>query len=192
MFGLTRPGEKRKAQSNQTWFLIVRQHRKVYYSWFWPKINPVKYGRGVEMNLTEILNKQIANWSVMFIKLHNFHWYVTGDQFFTLHAKFEEFYTEAALHIDEIAERLLALGAKPVATMTGCLAIASIQEAKGNESTKDMVQAIINDFTQIISELRQGMEIAESVNDETTGDMLLAIHSGLEKHVWMLNSFLGK
>lgn len=144
------------------------------------------------MSVTNMLNKQIANWSVMFIKLHNYHWYVTGDQFFTLHTKFEEFYNEAALHIDELAERLLALGSKPVATMTGCLELASIQEAKGNESAKEMVQSVVNDFTQMLSELRHGMEIAESVNDETTGDMFLAIYSGLEKHVWMLNSFLGK
>jgi len=144
------------------------------------------------MNLPEILNKQIANWSVMYIKLHHYHWYVTGDQFFTLHAKFEEFYNEAALHIDELAERLLALGGKPVATMTGCLELASVQEAKGDESAKEMVASTVNDFNQMIYELKRGMEIAESVSDETTGDMFLAIHSSLEKHVWMLNSFLGK
>lgn len=144
------------------------------------------------MSVANMLNKQIANWSVMFIKLHNFHWYVTGEQFFTLHTKFEEFYNEAALHIDELAERLLALGSKPVATMTGCLELASIQEAKGTESATEMVQSVVQDFTQMLSELRHGMEIAESVNDETTGDMFLAIYSSLEKHVWMLNSFLGK
>ena len=144
------------------------------------------------MNVTDMLNKQVANWSVMYIKLHNFHWYVTGEQFFTLHAKFEEFYNEAAQHIDELAERLLSLGGKPIATMKGCMELASIQEATGNESTTEMVQTTVNDFTQIISELKTGMELAESSNDKTTGDMFLAIHSSLEKHVWMLNSFLGK
>lgn len=144
------------------------------------------------MNLTDVLNKQIANWSVMFIKLHNYHWYVSGDQFFTLHTKFEELYNEGALHIDELAERLLSIGGKPVATMKEALAAASIQEASGRESSREMVESIVSDFTQMISELKNGMEIAESVNDETTGDMLLAIHSALEKHVWMLNSFLGR
>ncbi|MBP1931372.1 starvation-inducible DNA-binding protein [Ammoniphilus resinae] len=144
------------------------------------------------MNITDMLNKQVANWSVMYIKLHNFHWYVTGEQFFTLHAKFEEFYNEAAQHIDELAERLLSLGGKPIATMKGCMELASIQEATGNESPTEMVQATVNDFTKMISELKAGMELAASSNDETTGDMFLAIHSSLEKHVWMLNSFLGK
>ncbi|WP_139488809.1 Dps family protein [Brevibacillus dissolubilis] len=143
-------------------------------------------------NLTDVLNKQIANWSVLYIKLHNYHWYVTGPQFFTLHTKFEEFYNEAALHIDELAERLLALGVKPVATMKEILQLSSVQEAEGNENAEQMVQSTINDFATVIKELKEGMEIAEQANDETTGDMLLAIHSSLEKHVWMLNSFLGK
>ncbi|MFB3161359.1 Dps family protein [Neobacillus sp. 179-J 1A1 HS] len=146
----------------------------------------------MESQLVNILNKQIANWSVLYIKLHNYHWYVKGGQFFTLHAKFEEFYNEAGLHVDELAERLLAIGGNPVATMRECLELSSIQEAQGSEAAEQMVQTTINDFSIIIGELKEGMSIAEENNDETTGDMLLAIHSGLEKHVWMLKAFLGK
>lgn len=142
-------------------------------------------------SITEVLNQQIANWSVLYIKLHNYHWYVKGQQFFTLHVKFEELYNEASLHIDGLAERLLALGGQPVATMREALALSSVQEAAGNETAEQMVQTIISDYGKIISELKEGMSIADQENDETTGDMLLAIHSGLEKHVWMLKSFLG-
>ncbi|MFL6555360.1 MAG: ferritin-like domain-containing protein, partial [Bacillus sp. (in: firmicutes)] len=52
--------------------------------------------------------------------------------------------------------------------------------------------SVINDFSIIIGELKEGMSFAGEVNDETTGDMLLAIHSNLEKHVWMLTAFLGR
>jgi starvation-inducible DNA-binding protein len=142
--------------------------------------------------LTQAVNKQIANWSVMFIKLHNYHWYVTGPEFFTLHAKFEELYNEAALHIDELAERLLAMGDKPVATMAGALERSSVKEAEGRETAQEMVANIVEDYSTMIQELKQGMELADAANDETTGDLLLSIHSGLEKHVWMLNSFLGR
>ncbi|WP_134683090.1 Dps family protein [Brevibacillus migulae] len=142
--------------------------------------------------LMDTVNKQIANWTVLYVKLHNFHWYVKGPQFFTLHAKFEELYTEASLHIDELAERLLALGGQPVATMRGCLEQASVKEAQGNESAEQMVEITVHDFGIMIQELKDGMKLAEEVDDETTGDMLLAIHSSLEKHVWMLQSFLGK
>lgn len=140
--------------------------------------------------VSTILNKQIANWSVLFIKLHNYHWFVKGPQFFTLHDKFEELYTEAAAHIDELAERLLALKGSPVATMKEFLEISSVQEAQQNETADDMVKNIVNDFDTLIEELKEGMEAADSLGDETTADMLLAIHQSLEKHNWMLRSFL--
>ncbi|TYR82061.1 DNA starvation/stationary phase protection protein [Priestia megaterium] len=142
--------------------------------------------------LTEIVNKQVANFSVMYIKLHNYHWYVKGEQFFTLHEKFEELYTEVATVIDDVAERLLALGGQPVATMKEILEMSSIEEASGNETAKDMVATLVQDFTTLTTELKAGMNVAGEVDDETTGDMLLAIHQSLEKHIWMLNSFLGK
>lgn len=141
--------------------------------------------------LIDIVNKQIANWNVLYVKLHNYHWYVKGPQFFTLHTKFEELYNEAALHIDELAERLLALGGKPLATMKEYLTVASVQEAKGNETAEEMVAEIVRDFETMIEELKDGMNYAGEINDETTGDMLLGIHQSLEKHVWMLKSFLG-
>ncbi|MFZ3589348.1 Dps family protein [Bacillus sp. DJP31] len=142
--------------------------------------------------LVTVVNKQVANWSVLYMKLHNFHWFVKGSQFFTLHEKFEELYNEAGLHIDELAERLLAIEGKPVATMKEVLEIASIKEATGQEVASQMVQSIVDDFNTITMELKDGMSLADEVGDETTGDMLLAIHQNLEKHVWMFKAFLGR
>lgn len=142
--------------------------------------------------LISTVNKQVANWTVLYVKLHNYHWFVKGGNFFTLHEKFEEFYNEAAGHIDELAERLLALDGAPVATLKECLEFSSIQEAEGSLTAEQMVQSIYDDFALLVNELKEGMELAAEVGDETTGDMLLAIHQGLEKHNWMLKSFLGK
>lgn len=142
--------------------------------------------------LISSVNTQVANWTVLYTKLHNYHWYVKGPQFFTLHAKFEELYTEASGHIDELAERLLALDGKPVATLRESLELATVNEAEGQESAEEMVQSVVNDFTTLTGELKEAMDLAAEVGDETTGDMLLAIHQSLEKHVWMLKSFLGK
>ncbi|RTE09318.1 Dps family protein [Paenibacillus whitsoniae] len=138
-----------------------------------------------------VLNKQISNWNVLYVKLHNYHWYVKGNQFFTLHVKFEELYNEAALHIDELAERLLTIGGKPAATMKAYLETASIKEASGSEAANQMVEAIIADFTTVTEELKVGMKACEQVGDETTSDMLLGIQTSLEKHRWMLQAFLG-
>jgi len=141
--------------------------------------------------LDKVLNEQVANFGVLYIKLHNFHWFVKGSQFFTLHLKFEELYNEATLHFDAVAERLLTLGGQPVATMKEMLSLSSIKEADGSEKAEAMVANLVEDFNLVIGQLKEGMEIAEKAGDETTGDMLLAIHASLEKHVWMLNSFLG-
>lgn len=145
-----------------------------------------------ELALEKQLNLQIANWTLLYTKLHNFHWYVKGPNFFTLHEKFEELYNEAAGYIDELAERLLAIGGKPVATLRGSLELATLSEAKGGETPEAMVSAIVSDFAVVSDELKQGMQAAEEAGDEATSDLLLGILSALEKHSWMLNAYLGK
>ncbi|SER92936.1 Dps family protein [Psychrobacillus sp. OK032] len=141
--------------------------------------------------LNKELNKQVANWSVLYTKLHNFHWYVKGPSFFTLHAKFEELYNEATLNMDEIAERLLTLGEAPVATLKEHLELSDIKEAKNKESADEMVQAVVKDFDKIMKSLKKGMEEAAKDEDDMTEDMLNAIYQKTEKHQWMLNAFLG-
>lgn len=144
-----------------------------------------------QAQLQEAVNKQVANWTVLFTKLHNFHWYVKGHHFFVLHEKFEELYNEAAEYIDDLAERLLALEGSPIATLTEALETSSIKEAKGGESADEMVKIIVKDFQVLIDELKVGMDLAAEAGDETTGDMLLAVHQSLEKHNWMLRAYLG-
>ncbi|WP_281868964.1 Dps family protein [Brevibacillus parabrevis] len=144
----------------------------------------------MENTLFNVLNKQVANWTVLYTKLHNFHWNVKGPHFFTLHAKFEELYSEAAGHIDALAERVLSIGGKPVGTLAACLNTASIAEAEGNETAEQMVEIITRDFSVLTDELKLAMEAAEQAGDEATEDMLLSIRSGLEKHIWMLKAFL--
>lgn len=143
-------------------------------------------------NLVKIVNQQIGSWTVLYMKLHNYHWYVKGNQFFTLHEKFEELYNEANGHIDEFAERLLAIGGEPVGTLKESLEISMVEEATGKESADQMVETIYNDFQKLMGSLKEGMGAAEKADDEMTGDMLIAAHQSLEKHAWMLRAFLGK
>ncbi|PEC51910.1 DNA starvation/stationary phase protection protein [Bacillus sp. AFS077874] len=144
----------------------------------------------ISKTTVDVLNKQIADWNILFVKLHNYHWYVKGPNFFTLHTKFEEFYNEASLHIDELAERVLIIGGKPLATMREYLDTSSLNEANKNITSDEMVQDITKDYNYLIEELKDGMEIAESENDSVTHDLLLAIREQLAKHVWMLTAYL--
>lgn len=142
--------------------------------------------------LIQELNKQVSTWSVLYAKLHNYHWYVKGNQFFTLHAKFEELYNEATLHMDEIAERVLTLGGEPTATLTQHLSESVVDEAKGTEKANDMVQTLVDDFEKTMKSLKKGMDLAAKDSDDMTEDMLNAIYQSVEKHQWMLNAFLGE
>jgi len=140
--------------------------------------------------LTESLNTQVANFSVLYMKLHNYHWYVKGENFFTLHVKFEELYTEVALHLDTIAERMLSLRSVPTATLEEQLQLSSIKEATGDENAQDMVKTLVDDFNNICSQLTEGITLAEDNDDQPTADMFIAIRNSLEKHRWMLSAYL--
>jgi starvation-inducible DNA-binding protein len=141
--------------------------------------------------LVKAVNQQVANWTVLYVKLHNYHWYIKGKNFFTLHAKFEELYNEANVHVDELAERILALEAKPVATMKEVLETSSLEEATGKENEEEMVQSVVDDFEKMVDELQEAIELAEEAKDEGTGDMLIAVKQSLKKHIWMLKAYLG-
>ena len=142
--------------------------------------------------LTAMLNKQIANCGILYVKLHNYHWFVKGDTFYELHAKFEELYDEISAFLDELAERLLTINGKPLATLRDYLQHATVTEACGNETAQQMVQTIANDFATIIEELKQGIQSAEQENDQATADILIGMRKKLEKHRWMLTAFLAR
>jgi starvation-inducible DNA-binding protein len=142
------------------------------------------------LTLEQVMNQQLANWNVLYTKLHRFHWYVKGPHFFTLHAKFEELYEEAAGTIDELAERLLIAGGKPISTLKEYIQYATIVETSEDLTAEEMVLHVVNDFSQLISELKEGKVAAEQVNDEVTSDMFTDLIEKLSKHNWMLSSFL--
>ncbi|MCJ8015273.1 DNA starvation/stationary phase protection protein [Paenibacillus sp. KQZ6P-2] len=143
------------------------------------------------MTLEQILNQQVANLNILYVKLHNYHWYVKGEHFFTLHAKFEELYDDINLKMDEVAERLLTIKGSPAATMKEYLELATIQEASGKEDARKMVQTLIEDFASVSEELHEGVHLAEEAGDHPTADLFITIKNDLEKHMWMLRSYLG-
>lgn len=143
-----------------------------------------------ENKVVKALNQQVANWTVMYTKLHNYHWYVKGPSFFSLHEKFELLYNEASTYIDDLAERILAVEGNPVATLKESLDLAIVKEAKKNLSAEEMMKDLSKDFTKIIDQLKEGKEIAEAEGDEMTSDMFLGMITDLEKHNWMFKSFL--
>ncbi|HEY8391074.1 MAG TPA: DNA starvation/stationary phase protection protein [Clostridia bacterium] len=139
-------------------------------------------------NIKSILNKEVANFAVLYTKLHNYHWYVKGKLFYTLHSKLEELYDAVTGFYDDVAERLLMIGGRPAATLKEYLALATIQEASGNETTEDMIKTVLKDFEKVIGELAEGIKAANEAGDDVTADLLVGISKDLQKQAWMLRT----
>jgi len=136
------------------------------------------------------MNQLLSNYFVMYVKLHRYHWFVQGRHFFQLHEKFEEMYNMFAADLDEIAERVLMIDGKPLATMVKYLKETTLTEANADDKEDEIIKQLIEDYSHIISEIKeQGMEYAGSVNDEPTIDLFISLQSKLEKYVWMLKAY---
>lgn len=144
------------------------------------------------MKLQTELNVQISNWNILYTKLHRFHWYVKGPLFFTLHEKFEELYNEAGLVVDQLAERLLAIGGEPVATMKEYLETATLTETNNETKANEMVAALVTDYKTIKEQLVQLAQLAEENNDVITNDLAVGLIEKIDTHVWMLTAYLGE
>lgn len=140
------------------------------------------------------LNKVVATQGVFYIRLHQFHWYVKGPHFFTLHEKFEELYDEVTADLDEVAERLLALGGEPYSTLQEYINHSVISENAGdkNLSEDEMVEAIVRDLTRINETLDEGIALTDEYADFPSNDILIGMKERIEKHLWMLKAYLNK
>ncbi|QXN78982.1 DNA starvation/stationary phase protection protein [Staphylococcus haemolyticus] len=143
-----------------------------------------------QQDVVKELNQQVANWTVAYTKLHNFHWYVKGPNFFSLHEKFEELYNEASQYVDDLAERILAIGGNPVGTLKESLEISIVDEAGKNYSAEQMVEAFSNDLTHISEQLVKSIEVAREAGDDVSEDMFIGMKNSVDKHNWMFKSYL--
>jgi starvation-inducible DNA-binding protein len=141
------------------------------------------------MKLTECMNVYLANQQVSFIKLHNLHWYIKGNNFFMLHAKFEELYDVTADIIDEVAERMLMLGATPVASINGALKLAKIKELEDkNIPCKQALSVLQEDVEFYIAASKNILELAEKEHDHGTQELFSKYLGEYEKLQWMLKA----
>jgi starvation-inducible DNA-binding protein len=139
------------------------------------------------------LNDYLANYHIHYQKLRGCHWNVKGKSFFTLHVKFEELYTDALTTIDELAERILALGKPPISTFQDYISTSLIKEINtiGMLDT-DMVKAIIEDMATLIDMERELLNITADAGDDGTNDMVNRFMQFKEKNTWMLRSFVNE
>lgn len=140
--------------------------------------------------LINFLNQELSNFAVMYVKLHRYHWFVKGHHFFSLHELFEQLYNETAEDMDTLAERVLAIGGRPLATMSKYLDETTLVEASADDTEEEIITQLSADYRKMVEEMKEtGLKLAEEVNDQPTADLLNEFQARFEKHLWMLRAY---
>ena len=136
------------------------------------------------------LSRLLADTYTLYLKTHNYHWNVTGPMFNTLHLMFEAQYTELALAVDQIAERIRALGYPAPGSYAQYSRLSVIRESETVPAAKDMIADLVKGQEAVIRTARKVFPAAEAASDEPTADLLTQRMQIHEKTAWMLRSLL--
>jgi starvation-inducible DNA-binding protein len=140
--------------------------------------------------IAEGLSRLLADTYTLYLKTHNFHWNVTGPMFNTLHLMFEQQYTELALAVDLIAERIRALGFPAPGSYGQYAKLSSIKEEDGVPVANEMIRQLVAGQEAVVRTARNVFPTVDKANDEPTADLLTQRMQVHEKNAWMLRSLL--
>ena len=141
-------------------------------------------------NISDGLSRMLADTYTLYLKTHNFHWNVTGPMFQTLHLMFEQQYTELALAVDLMAERIRALGHPAPASYSQFSKLSSVSEEADVPRAEEMIQQLVRGHETVVRTAREVFSVAESASDQVTLDLLTQRMQVHEKTAWMLRSLL--
>ncbi len=141
--------------------------------------------------IAEGLSRVLADTYALYLKTHAFHWNVTGPQFQTLHTLFETQYTELAVAVDDIAERIRALGVFAPGSYSQFAKLSTVKEETGVPSAEDMIKQLVQDNEAVVRAARAVLPVAEAGQDEASVDLLVGRMRIHEKTAWMLRSMVG-
>lgn len=143
-------------------------------------------------NVSEFLNKLLADYTVLYTKIRHAHWNVEGPDFHAQHLFFETLYNQLAVNIDDVAERVRMLGHYAVGSLAKYLQLTHLSEIQhSGTDSRGLIKELTSDFETVIMVTRSGIELAESAGDTGTEDFLTGLMEEHEKTAWMLRSHLG-
>ncbi len=140
--------------------------------------------------IIEKLNQLLADYQIYYQNLRGFHWNIQGRKFFELHEKFEELYTDSALKIDAIAERILTIGGVPLHSFSDYLDTATINPVKNVHDGEASVKTIVENLTELVKLEREIKDLAGDAGDSGTEDQISAFIEEQEKSLWMYKAWL--
>ena len=143
------------------------------------------------MSIIERLSKHVADCGILYTKLHNYHWHVSGLEFPTIHQLTESYYEELTDNYDALAERILQLGGVAPASVKEYLSLAGIkEETKKSFTAKEVLIGVKADFEYLLAELHETRKAAADANDAGSDALLTDMIGAFEKKIWMLNACL--
>jgi len=154
------------------------------------QLNVIGLDTAAAESLAKKLNSLLSNYQIFYMNVRGFHWNIRGQQFFELHAKFEETYDDLLLKIDEIAERILTLGQRPQHAYSTYIDHSEITEAKDVNDGQACVKNILESYQITIRLQREILALAAKVEDEGTSALMSDYIKEQEKTAWMLTSYL--
>ena len=137
------------------------------------------------------LNVLLASYQLYYENLRALHWNIRGKHFFELDVKFEELYTDAAMRIDELAERILALGDIPLHTFEDYLRHSDIQSVRHVKDAETAVSTLLQNIGTLLPPARKALYTSEEIRDEGTNSLVSEIIAVLEKNNWMFSAWMG-
>ena len=143
------------------------------------------------LQLADELNILLADYSVFYMNVRGFHWNIKGDKFFELHAKFEELYNDLLIKVDEVAERVLTLGATPLHTYDAYLKVSEVGAVDNVSNGQAAVQNILGAFTHLLKRQRAILALSDEAGDEGTNALMSDYIREQEKLSWMYRAYLG-
>ncbi|MEQ9319712.1 MAG: Dps family protein [Polyangiaceae bacterium] len=145
---------------------------------------------GDRKKLAGELGKLLADSYTLYLKTHNYHWNVTGPMFQTLHLMFEQHYTELAMAVDQIAERIRSIGHYAPGSYAAFAKLSSIEDAEGVPKATKMIKELVKGHETVVRTARTTLDVASKAGDDATADLAtqrLQVH---EKTAWMLRAHL--
>lgn len=140
--------------------------------------------------VVEALGGLLSDSYTLYVKTHSYHWNVTGPMFTTLHTMFEEQYTELALAVDEIAERIRALGAFAPGSYSQFEERAQVKEDTGVPKATDMIKHLARDHELVVEAAQKVIKAGEAAGDDASVDMGVRRIDVHQKAAWMLKAHL--
>ncbi|MFN6039535.1 MAG: Dps family protein [Bacteroidota bacterium] len=142
--------------------------------------------------IAEKLNILLSDYSIFYQNVRGYHWNIKGEKFFELHTRFENIYTDLQNKIDEIAERILALGHSPEHNFSYYKKNSVIAESNTVTNGIKAMEDILKSMELLVSTERDIHKLCNECHDEGTACMMSDYILEQEKTVWMYSAYLNK